>query len=84
MICLNFKIRISNCSLQPVTWEFYKLIQMAYSPRLTLELFIEVLKHNKLSPNTAINGPNTHTILQMFGKAIFPMGKMIGRRHRET
>ena len=45
---------------------------MVYTSRLTFELFIEVLSHNKSLSNTAINGPNTHTILQMFGKAIFP------------
>ena len=73
MICFILKIRISNCSLQLVTWELYKLIQMVYTSRLTLELFTEVLSHNKSLSNTAINRPNTHTILQMFGKAIFLM-----------
>ena len=72
MICFILKIRISNCSLQSVTWELYKLIQMVHTSRLTLELFSEVLSRDKSLSSTAINGPNTHTILQMFGKAIFP------------
>ena len=48
---------MSNCSLQPVTWELYKLIQMVYTSRVILELFIEVLSHNKSI--AAISGPNT-------------------------
>ena len=72
MICSILKIRMSNCSLQLLTWELYKLIQMAYTSRVILELFIEVLSHKKSLSNTAINGLNTHTILQMLGKAIFP------------
>ena len=69
MICLILKIRVSNSSLQPAIWEFYKLIQIVYTSRVILELFTEVLSHNKSLSNTAINGPNTE-ILQMFGKAI--------------
>ena len=39
---------------------------------MILELFIEVLSHNKSSSNATISGPNTvNTILQMFVKAIF-------------
>ena len=53
-----------NCSLKPVTWELYKLIQMVYTLRVILELFIElelfiILSHNKSLFNAAISGPNT-------------------------
>ena len=50
---------MSNCLLQPVTWQLYKLIQMVYTSRVILELFIEVLSHNKSLSNVAISGPNT-------------------------
>ena len=55
-ICFILKIRISNCSLQPVSWELYKLIQIIYTSRLALELFIEVLSHNKSLSITALIG----------------------------
>ena len=42
-----------------VTWQLYKLIQMVYTSRVILELFIEVLGHNKSLSNAAISGPNT-------------------------
>ena len=69
---------MSNCSLEAATWELYKLIQMVYTLRVILELFIEVLGHNKSLSSAAISRPNTVTqILQMFVKAIFdePIGK---------
>ena len=51
---------MSNCLLQSVTWQLYKLIQMVYASRVILELFIEVLSHhNKSLSNVAISGPNT-------------------------
>ena len=50
---------MSKCSLQPVTWELYKLIQMVYASRAIVELFIEVLSHNKSLSNAAISGRNT-------------------------
>ena len=59
MICFILKIRMSNCLLQSVTWQLYKLIQMVYTSRVILELFIEVLSHNKSLSNAAIGGPNT-------------------------
>ena len=59
MICFILKIRMSNCLLQSVTWQLYKLIQMVYTFRVILELFIEVLSHNKSLSNVAISGPNT-------------------------
>ena len=48
MICFILKIRMSNCSLQPVTWQLYKLIQVVYTSRVILELFTEVLSHNPM------------------------------------
>ena len=54
IICSILKIRISNCSLQPVTWEMYKFFHIDYTSRVILELFIEVLSHNKSLSNTAI------------------------------
>ena len=42
-----------------VTWQLYKLIQIVYTSRVILELFIEVLSHNKSLYNAAISGPNT-------------------------
>ena len=71
MIRFILKIRMSNCSLQPVTWELYKLIQMVYTSRLTLDIFIEVLSHNKSLSNTAINGPTTHTYCKCLEKQYF-------------
>ena len=59
MICFILKIRMSNCSLESVTWQLYKLIQMVYTSRVIIELFIEVLIHNKSLSNAAISGPNT-------------------------
>ena len=59
MICFILKIRMSNCLLQLVTWQLYKLIQMVYTSRVIPELFIEVLSHNKSLSNVAISGPNT-------------------------
>ena len=59
MICFILKIRMSNCSLQPVTREIYKLIQMVYASRVILELFIELLSHNKSLSNAAVSGRNT-------------------------
>ena len=59
MICFILKIRMSNCLLQSVTWQLYKLIQMVYTSRVILELFIEVLSQNKSLSNVAISGPNT-------------------------
>ena len=61
MICFIYKMRISNCLLQSVTWQLYKLIQMVYTSRVILELFIEVLRHNKSLSNVAISGSNTQT-----------------------
>ena len=43
MICFILKIRMSSCLLQSVTWQLYKLIQMVYTSRMILQLFIEVL-----------------------------------------
>ena len=51
-----------NCLLQSVTWELYKLIQMVYASRVILELFIEVLSHNKSLSNAAVSGHNTVNI----------------------
>ena len=45
--------------LQSVTWQLYKLIQIVYTSRVILELFIEVLSHNKSLSNAAVSGPNT-------------------------
>ena len=59
MICFIPKIRMSNCLLQSVTWQLYKLIQMVCTSRVILELFIEVLSHNKSLSNAAIIWPNT-------------------------
>ena len=59
MICFILKIRMSNCSLQSVTWQLLKLIQTVYTSRVILELFIEVLSHNKSLSNAEISGPNT-------------------------
>ena len=59
MICFILKIRMSNCLLQPVTWQLYKLIQIVYTSRVILGLFIEVFSHNKSLSNVAISGPNT-------------------------
>ena len=59
MICFILNIRMSNCLLQSVTWQLYKLIQMVYTSRVILELFIEVLSHNKSLSSVAIGGPNT-------------------------
>ena len=59
MICFILKIRMSNCLLQSVTWQLYKLIQMVYTSRVILEIFLEVLSHNKSLSNAAISGPNT-------------------------
>ena len=42
-----------------VTWQLYKLIQMVYTSRVILELFIEVLSHNKSLSNAVISGTNT-------------------------
>ena len=50
---------MSNCLLQPVTWELYKLIQMAYASRVILELFMEVLGDKKSLSNAAVSGRNT-------------------------
>ena len=72
MICFILKIRMSNCSLQSVTWQLLKLIQTVYTSRVILELFIEVLSHNKSLSNAALVGLIHLTqILQMFVKAIF-------------
>ena len=68
------KIRMSYCSLQPVTWQLNKLIQMVYTSGVILELFVEVLSHNKSLSNAVISGPaliQLTQILQMFIKAIF-------------
>ena len=59
MICFILKIRMSNCSLQLVTWELYKFIQIVYASRVILELFVKVLSHNKSLSNAAISGCNT-------------------------
>ena len=59
MICFILKIRMSNCSPQSVTWQLLKLIQTVYTSRVILELFIEVISHNKSLSNAAISGPNT-------------------------
>ena len=50
---------MSNCLLQSVTWQLYELIQMVYTSRVILELFIKVLSHNKSLSNAVISGPNT-------------------------
>ena len=50
---------MSNVSLQSVTWQLYKLIQMVYTLRVIIELFVEVLSHNKSLSNAAIIGPNS-------------------------
>ena len=74
MICFFLKIRMSYCLRQPVTWQLNKLIQMVYTSGVILELFIEVLSHNKSLSNAAISGPaliQLTQILQMFVKAIF-------------
>ena len=65
---------MSYCSLQPVTWQLNKLIQMVYTSGVILELFVEFLSHNKSLSNAAIIGPaliQLTQILQMFIKAIF-------------
>ena len=70
MICFFLKIRMSCCSMQPVTWQLNKLIHFG----VILELFIEVLSHNKSLSNAAISGPTIiqlTQILQVFVKAIF-------------
>ena len=52
---------MSNCLLQSVTWQLYKLIQIVYNytSRVILGLLIEVLSHNKSLSSVAISGPNT-------------------------
>ena len=59
MICCILKIRMSNCLLQSVTWQLYKLIQIVYTSRVILKLFIEVLSHNKSLSNVAISQRNS-------------------------
>ena len=71
-----------------VTWQLYKLIQMVYTSLVILELFIEVLSHNKSLSNVAISGPNTvdtnpANVCKAL-KAIFDEPKeRTGRRHSE-
>ena len=92
MICFILKIRMSNCLLQSVTWQLYKLIQIVYTSRVILELFIEVLSHNKSLSNVAISGPNTantnpENVCKAL-KAIFDEPKerttVTGRRHTKS
>ena len=84
MIFFILKIRMSNCSLKPVTWKSYKLIQMVYTSRVILELFIEVLSHNKSLSNAAISGPNTVNTNPANVCNRRKELDLIGRRHSET
>ena len=92
MICFILKIRMSNCLLQSVTWQLYELIQIVYTSRVVLELFIEVLSHNKSLSNVAISGPNTVNTnpadVCKALKAIFDEPKerttVTGRRHTKS